>query len=140
MKKTILTLVTLFIASMFTAFSQQRPPFELRENAEGVCDTVWTQPSGKVQFPGGTSDMMRFFKDNSKFSSEMVNINGSRRLTLKLLVDDSGKVIKTEIRTSLSPEFDEDALNIVEKFPELTPAKEKGRAVCSYLVIPLQYK
>ncbi|MDR1729067.1 MAG: energy transducer TonB [Prevotellaceae bacterium] len=141
MKKTVFTLITLFIASVFSAFSQQkeRLPYELQDSAE-VCDTIYTLPDEKVQFPGGTSELMYFFKDNSKFSNEMVNIGGSRRLTLKLLVDNLGKVIRTDIRTPLSPELDEDAMNIVAKFPELTPAKVKGRAVCSYLVIPLQYK
>ncbi len=139
MKKTFLTLITLFIVSVFTAFSQQGLPYEIQENAE-VCDTIFTLPDEKAQFPGGTSDLMHFFTDNSKFSSEMVNIGGTRSLTLKLLIDDMGNIVKTDIRRSLSEEYDEDALAIVAKFPQLSPAKVKGRAVCSYLVIPLRYK
>jgi len=140
MKQTTLILVTLFITSVFTVFPQgKRLPYELQEGAT-VCDTIYTLPDGKAKFPGGTSAMYDFFKENLKHSEELVGINFTRRLTLQVLVDNKGKVVKSEVVTSLSPEYDKDALNAVPKFPDLIPATIKGRNVCSYLLVPLYYK
>jgi len=141
MKQTTFILITLLITSVFTVFSQgKRLPYELREGVT-VCDTVYTLPEEKAKFPGGgTSAIYNFFKENSQYSEELVNMNFTRRLTLQLLVDSDGKIINSEALSPLSPEYDEDALDVVTKFPDLAPATMNGRNVCSYLIIPLYYK
>ena len=140
MKKTTFTLITLFIASVFTVSAQgERLPYELQKGA-AVCDTIYTLPDKKAKFEGGTSAIYNFFKANSQYSDELVNMNFTRRLTLQLLVDENGKVVKSEVLSSISPEYDKDALEVVTKFPDLVPATVNGRNVCSYLIIPLFYK
>ena len=142
MKQTTLILVTLFTISAFTALPQKekRLPYELRTGVT-VCDTVYTLPDRKAEFSGGTSAMYNFFKQHLQNSEELTNmLNSTRRLTLQLLVDNKGEVLKSEILTSITSDYDKDALSVASRIPRLTPAKVEGRSVCSYLIIPLFFE
>jgi len=142
MKQTTLILVTLFTISVFTALPQKekRLPYILQEGTT-VCDTIYTLPDRKAEFPGGTSAMYNFFKQHLQNSEELTNmLNSSRRMTLQLLVDTNGDVLKSEVITSMTSDYDKDALNVASRFPRLMPARVQGRAVCSYLIIPLHFE
>ena len=139
MKQTTLIIVTLLIGSIFTVSAQQRRPYELKKGIAG-CDTIYTLPDDKASFPGGTSGMYNFFKENMQNSGKLTSINFSKRLTLELTVDDKGKIVKSRAINSFSPDYTKDALEALKKAPELTPARANGRNVCSYLLIPLTFE
>lgn len=139
MRKIAICLFTLLLASAFSLFAEKRLPYVLQKDAL-ICDTIYTLPDAKAQFPGGTSAMYNFFKKNLDHSEELTNLSFSRRLLINLLIDEQGKIVSHEITVSLTPEYDTDALQVVAKLPDFIPAKANGRNVCSYLMIPLNYK
>ena len=141
--KTKFFLFALIIFSSLSAFSQsgKRLPYVLRQGITG-CDTVYTLPDEKAAYPGGISAMYNFFKKSlpADQANQLTNISFTQRQTVKLWVDRNGKVVKSEIIVPLSPEYDRGTLQVISLFPPLTPAKVKGRNVCSQLVFPLNYK
>jgi len=141
MKQTALILVTLFITSVGVfAQKEKRLPYELQEGT-AICDTIYTLPDVKAQFPGGTSEMYNFFKQNLKYSEKLTTgLDYNRRLMLRILIDEEGKVVKSDVLVSISADYDKDAQNAAAKATGITPAKVKKRSVCSYLIIPLYYE
>jgi len=139
MKQTTLIIVTLLIGSVFTVSAQKRLPYEVKKGIAG-CDTIYTLPDDKASFPGGTSGMYDFFKKNMQNSEKLTSLNFSKRLTLELLVDDKGKIIRSKAINSFSPEYTKDALEALKQAPQLAPARANGRDVCSYLLIPLTFE
>jgi hypothetical protein len=139
MKQTALIIVTLLIGTVFTASAQKRLPYELRRDIAG-CDTIYTLPDQKASFPGGISGMYDFFQRNMENSENLTSINFNRRLTLELLVDNKGQIVRSRVINTFSPAYSRDALEAVKKAPQLAPARANGRDVCSYLLIPLTFE
>jgi hypothetical protein len=140
MKQTTLIIVTLLIGSVFTVSAQKRLPYEVKKGIAG-CDTIYTLPDEKASFPGGTSGMYEFFKDNLQNSGKLTNmINSNKRLMLELVVDDKGKIARSRVINTFSQDFSKDALAAIKKAPELNPARANGKNVCSYLIIPLLFE
>jgi len=84
--------------------------------------------------------MYAFFTDNMKESANFISSMSSRRMLLKIMVDDNGSVADSKIMMPSSTPLDEEVLRVVTLFPDMVPAKYNGRDVCSYLIIPLGYE
>ncbi|MCQ2195506.1 MAG: hypothetical protein MJZ28_11215 [Paludibacteraceae bacterium] len=137
MKTNFFAIVVLMILSSFVSVSaQNRLPYVLRGDVAG-CDTVYTLPNQKAEFPGGMQAMYDFLNDNIKNNVNFVPAMSSRRVLLKMLVDSEGAIVETKLMMPTSTSLDDDLLRVVSTFPDMVPARYGNREVCSYLIIPL---
>ncbi len=137
--KTKFAYILVLLFAMLSAEAQKRLPYVVVQNQNG-CDTVYTLPERKAEFPGGMNAMYAFFTDNMKESANFISSMSSRRMLLKIMVDDNGSVADSKIMMPSSTPLDEEVLRVVTLFPDMVPAKYNGRDVCSYLIIPLGYE
>ncbi|HOI26056.1 MAG TPA: hypothetical protein PLN63_03665 [Paludibacteraceae bacterium] len=139
--KTRLTIILVLLALVSMAGAQTRLPYVFGNGLNGDgCDTIYTLPNKKAEFPGGMNAMYEFFTDNLKENVNFISSMSAHRMLLKIRVGANGEVLESKIMMPSATALDEDVLRVVSMFPDMIPAKFEGRDVCSYLIIPLGYE
>ena len=88
-------------------------------------------------FPGGKKAFNQFMRENLKYPSGTEIMYHNARVEVCLVIDETGQV-EPFIFKSLSPDFDSAVFDAVMKMPKWTPARYKGKPVCSrYIYKPL---
>jgi len=77
---------------------------------------------------------------NIIYPEEAIDIGLTGKVTIRFVVDKSGKVKDIEIIRSAYPCLDEEAIRVIESSPLWTPGENKGKAVEVYYVIPVNFK
>lgn len=137
MKKTFALILTFF--SFLSIQAVQRLPYVL--DASGVgCDTIYTLPDAPANYVGGMDSMYTAFSKQLTHAENLTTYMSTNIILVKILVNEKGEILNAKILRSFSEEYSQDVMAVLEKFPVFTPAKQKGRAVCSYKIIKLYFK
>lgn len=140
MKTNFLLIVAMMLISSFVSVeAQNRLPYIVRGDISG-CDTVYTLPDRKAEFPGGMNAMYEFLNDNIKNSVNFVPAMSSHRILLKMLVSEEGAILEAKLMMPSSTSLDDELLKLVSTFPDMIPARYGNRDVCSYLIVTLGYE
>lgn len=85
--------------------------------------------------------MYYFFHKNldAKYANELHPNITSKRIMVKLLISDTGKIVDQKVLVKVSPEVDAAVLETIKKFPAMVPGEVKGRKVCSYYIVALNF-
>ncbi|MFA6779493.1 MAG: hypothetical protein WCU80_06925 [Paludibacteraceae bacterium] len=140
MRRTILTIVFgVFMAGY--VFAQKGAPAFYVSDRGGVCDTVYNKLDVASSYPGGVNEMYYFFNRtlDAKYANLLHPNITSKRIMVKLLVSDAGKIVDRKVLLSISKDYDDAVLQAIEKFPALIPGKVKGANVCSYYIVALNF-
>ena len=76
---------------------------------------------------------------DSKYAENLHPNITSKRVMVKLLVSDQGKVMDQKVLVKVAPDVDAAVLEAIKKFPTMVPAQVKGRKVCSYYIVALNF-
>ncbi len=92
------------------------------------------------QFIGGERAMTDFILSNVKYPtlSREKNIQGV--VFLRLEVGKDGKVQNINIKKSVYPDIDQEAISVVSKMPNWTPGTINGEPVEMSVTIPINFK
>lgn len=82
---------------------------------------------------------IRGIAENLKYPDAAKKENIQGKVVIKALVDETGKVIKTEVVKSLHPSCDKAARTAIQK-TKFTPGENKGKKVKAEVVIPVMFK
>lgn len=115
------------------------PEFELVENVE-VCDTVWLRPATPSTYPGGSNEMYDFLFHNMENSDRLQSYISGKKMVVRLTVTEKGEIVGKKVLREVEPGLTADVLQAVDKFPLLKPAQEKGKDVCSYFLLLVNFK
>lgn len=138
--KRLLFFLVAGILSIAAVSAQSAPPYYVSPRG-GVCDTVWNKVDVPSSFPGGMEEMYYFFHKtmDSKYAENLHPNITSKRVMVKLLVSDQGKVMDQKVLVKVAPDVDAAVLEAIKKFPTMVPAQVKGRKVCSYYIVALNF-
>lgn len=134
--------ITITILSLFAfiyASAQSRLPYVVDTGIAG-CDTLYTLPEKKAEFPGGMVALCEFFNDNMKSKVNFIPAMAAHRILLRIKVAANGEILEAKIMVPTSPSFDKDVNGVIARFPNFIPAKYEGRNVCSVLILPIGYE
>jgi TonB family protein len=102
-------------------------------------DTIYEfyQCDEKASFHGGNREMMQFVADNFKHPNpEGCGYEGTEYLQFE--VTKTGEIGKIIILRSLDPDFDKEAIRVVQSFPKWLPAKKDKKPINSWFIIPVR--
>lgn len=105
------------------------------------ADYVYNMAEELPRFPGGEMELMNFLCQNVKYpdSCQAKGIQG--RVLLKLIVRKDGSISdKVEVVKSPHPDLTAEAKRVVSLMPKWTPAKQGGKPVSMYYVIPFMFR
>jgi len=99
--------------------------------------TVYEKVEQMPEFPGGYSAMWQFIRDNFLISRGIREcVQGI--IVVGCIVEKDGSLANFEIKRGVVPIIDEEALRVVRLMPKWIPGMQKGKAVRTKIVIPME--
>jgi len=92
-----------------------------------------------ASFPGGSDAMQNFIYSNLRYpqTDSLAGKQGS--VWVQFTVSSTGKLSDFEIRRSLTPDCDAEALRIVKSMPNWTPGFQYGKPVDIIYLLPIRF-
>ncbi len=98
-------------------------------------DKVYSDPEVMPEIVGGISALAA----NITYPEEAKENNVQGKVFIKVVLDEKGGIIRTEVEKKVNPLLDKAALDAVSK-TKFTAGKEKGKAVKCEIIIPVAFK
>jgi len=105
-----------------------------------ALDEVFEVTEKMPEFPGGNEALSQFMVKNIKYPKAAIEEGIQGTVYVDFIVNSEGKVTEAEIQKSVSPELDAEALRVINKMPNWTPAEQKGEKVSVHLTLPVKFK
>ena len=100
---------------------------------EDVDQTVFEIVEENPEFPGGNEGLAAYLRKNLD--------NGVQgRVTVGFIVERDGSVASVEIKKSVDPALDKEALRVVKSMPRWKPGKQQGKAVRTRFSVPVVFR
>ncbi len=102
-------------------------------------DSVYNKVDKSPVFKGSPSNIQKFVKNNLIYPEDawMKGIEGV--VQVSFVITDEGKLMNVKIEKSINPELDIEAIRVVEMLDKWKPGVKNGKAVHSYLSIPVEF-
>ena len=113
------------------------PAIDIIDIIEQPKDFVYSYVEQPPSFPGGDAALMKFINENLRYPVKLDDENIAGRVVLRFIVRSTGEIDSIEVVRSITPEFDKEAIRIVESMPKWIPGKQDGEEVDVYYTIPI---
>lgn len=143
-----------FVAEGDTIITEDGNEVVVRELTTGIVaappklvkDYIYSDVDIEARFPGGDQAMDSLIRDQLYIPDEILEpikeMGGTikARCIVKALVERNGTISDAVIeKTTTSPIFDNEALQVVKNLPPFTPARLYGATVRSWKLIPVEF-
>ncbi len=91
------------------------------------------------QYPGGMTEMLDYVQKNLKYP-EVKGKKIEGNVLIKFIIGADGKVYSVDILESLHPDYDKEAMRVVNSFPDWIPGENEGETVNVQLALPINFK
>ena len=94
----------------------------------------------KPKFPGGEEELKKFLALNLRYPTDAISNNIEGEVVVSFKIDANGNVTDIVPLKSLGHGCDEEAVKVVKKMPQWTPAKRDGRKVAVIYNLPIVFE
>lgn len=94
-------------------------------------------PEDPAVFPGGLLNLETFLSDVARYPDGAMASGVQGTVYVRFVVEKNGNVTGAEVIEGVEEHLDATALKAVELMPQWTPARDKGKKVRSYVVMPI---
>ena len=101
---------------------------------------IWTKVEIESQFPGGAAAWLRFLKKYLRYPEDAINNQVGGQVMVLFVVDEEGNV--SNVQAVSGPEnggLREEAVRVIKRSGQWTPAIQNGRKVKSYKRQPITF-
>ena len=91
------------------------------------------------EYPGGMGEMMKFLSRHIKYPAEAKQKGEQGRVVVSFIVGKDGKLRDFEVKRSVSPALDAEAVRVVKEMPAWKPGKQRGKAVDCRFTLPVSF-
>ena len=102
-------------------------------------DEVFMVVENPPEYPGGIQELMKFLGKNIRYPVEALKANIQGRVIVEFVVLKDGSVANLEVKRSVHPLLDEEALRVLATMPKWKPGTQKGKAVNVKFTIPVAF-
>ena len=104
------------------------------------ADTTWFEFEKAASYPGGTDSLRKYLARNLRYPhlAKVQSIQGTVRVQFTITKD--GSLEDIFVVKPIDPSLDQEALRLVNKMPNWTPAMQDGRLVKMYFVLPVVFQ
>ncbi len=93
-----------------------------------------------ADFPGGTDKLMEYLAMNIRYPESAMKESRSGRTIVGYTIGADGSIYNIKILKSSSPDLDEEAIRVVKKMPNWTPAMRNGKAIETEFALPVNFR
>lgn len=131
-------------------------PNETTHNGQKVSEPVRTEPLGKPlpvnnsrvydvveqmpSFPGGTSGLMTYLKQNIHYPVVAQENGVQGRVIVSFVVEKDGHVSDVTVMRSVDPSLDKEAIRVIRNMPRWTPGRQAGELVRVRYNVPVNFR
>jgi periplasmic protein TonB len=94
----------------------------------------------KAEFPGGEEALMQYLHDNLKYPAVAAENDIQGKVILRFIVNKSGTIADVQVLRGIGGGCDEEAVRVVRSMPHWKPAKQNGRSVRYYFILPVVFQ
>ena len=94
----------------------------------------------KAEFTGGMMKQIEFMMQNLKYPKEAEKDGASGTVRVHFIVEKDGTLTDVKVPDSVHKALDAEGIRLVKAMPKWTPAKVKGKAVRSKMMLPVQFR
>lgn len=107
---------------------------------ESPAEEVFTMVEQMPQYPAGDDALFKFIRDNVRYPKKAMDDGTEGRVIVRFIVSKTGALENFEVKRSVSPEIDEEALRVIRSMPDWIPGKQNGRPVAVYMMLPVEFQ
>lgn len=105
------------------------------EDYDKLYDVVEVMP----EFPGGMQKLIEFIRTNTRYHKEWAEQGLRARVLVTFVVRRTGKLTDAKILKTIEPQFNDEALRVVNTMPRWTPGKHNGICVDVKYIVPIHF-
>jgi len=102
-------------------------------------EEVFVRVEEMPSFPGGSDKMYAFLQKHKKYPQKAPDSDLEGRVFVGFIVKSDGSIENIEIKRSLSPSHDAEAIRVIKMMPKWIPGKQNGRAVNCWYTLPIDF-
>lgn len=92
-----------------------------------------------AEFPGGIARARQFIGNNLEYPRKAIQAEIQGTVQVKFTIEIDGSINNIEIVRKLGYGCDEEVIRVIKRMPKWTPAKRDGKAVKSYVTMPISF-
>jgi len=119
---------------------------ETQDEGPGLTDVAVAEAPVDVaeedaEFPGGYEKLSAFINETINYPDEAIELGVKGRVVVRFVVEKDGRISNASVERPIveCPACNKEALNIINKMPKWTPAKNAGRPVRLWVRVPIIY-
>ncbi len=119
---------------------------ETQDEGPGLTDVAEVEAPVDVaeedaEFPGGYEKLSAFINETINYPDEAIELGVKGRVVVRFVVEKDGRISNASVERPIveCPACNKEALNIINKMPKWTPAKNAGRPVRLWVRVPIIY-
>lgn len=115
-----------------------KPEPAVVQKTEPVIETVVDE---MAEYPGGRKALVKYLMENIQYPDIARELGLSGKSVLKFVVGSDGNIKSVTVVRGMKDckECDNEAVRVVRKMPNWTPAKKGGKVVSSYFILPVEF-
>lgn len=94
----------------------------------------------KPEFPGGDKEMFKFIYSNIRYPVICQENGVDGMVSLSFVINEKGDVTNIKVLGGPDANLEREAVRVVEKMPQWTPGKQRGRPVKVTYNLPVRFK
>lgn len=92
------------------------------------------------EYPGGLNALMNFLMSETKYPKEAYHKKIYGKVIAKIYLDEEGRIIDKKVEKGIHPLLDQEALRVISKLPQFSPATLDGIPVRFVLTLPINFR
>lgn len=132
----VLSFAVVKVIAVGCAGEKSEKQVEQPKKPEVVYEEVQVQP----MFVGGDAAMQKFIEENLQYPADAKSKGIQGEVVVKCMINNEGRVIETQVGTSVDPELDEEALRVVSLMPAFNPGMIDGACVAMWHTVAVKFE
>lgn len=91
------------------------------------------------EFPGGQEALLGHIGRNIRYPAKALRKRQQGKVLVSFVIAETGQVRCLQVKQSLSPELDAEALRVLAKLPDFIPGQQNGETVPVYFTVPVTF-
>lgn len=125
--------------SILGKWESQIHDIEIIEEEE-ESDDVFMVVEEMPEFPGGTTELLNYLKNNVKYPAVAKENGIEGRVMVTFVVNKDGSICDVEIVKPVNPALDKEALRVVQGMPKWKPGMQRGKNVRVKFTLPVSFR
>ena len=123
-------------------FDPPQPNDDKPKEIDDKPEPIETFVEEEADYPGGAAEMAKFINENIDYPQEAIDLGIKGRVTVRFVVEKDGRVSNVSVAGPLAgcKACDKAAVQVVEKMPPWTAGKNGGRAVRTWVTLPIKFE